>query len=69
MMNNSEGSNTNNLFKQKRDEYLVDIRKKKNNQHISQKRVKFAQAGLSENNTTDETDTLVIFQFLCELTF
>lgn len=60
-MNTSEGSNSsNNYFKQKRDEYLVDIRKKKNVERISQKRVKFANANFSENNTADESDTMPI---------
>jgi len=57
-MNPSEESN--NYFKQKRDEYLVDIRKKKNNEHINQKRIKFARVGLAEEKSTDETDNMPI---------
>ena len=57
-MNTSKAST--NYFKVKRDEYLVDIRKKKNNDRISQKRIKFAETGLSGKDTTVDNEVRIL---------
>lgn len=41
---NQQENNASNLFKQKRDEYLIEIRKKKNTDQIEAKRAKFTRA-------------------------
>ena len=46
------------LFKQKRDEYLVEIRKKKNTDHIRSKRTKFAPS-LNDPNRDPSTQNEV----------
>ena len=53
MMNPLEESSV--LFKQKRDEYLVEIRKKKNTDFIRSKRTKFANADSDPSESNEVT--------------
>ncbi len=53
------------LFKQKRDEYLVEIRKKKNTDHIRSKRTKFAPSlGGPNRDPSTPNEVPKIFPFL-----
>jgi len=49
------------LFKQKRDEYLVEIRKKKNSDLISAKRTKLTLDIMDPNNGTNNSEHFVKF--------
>jgi len=66
-MNPAEESSI--LFKQKRDEYLVEIRKKKNTDHIRSKRTKFAPSLLDPNQDPSTQNEVIKILSLPSLSY